>query len=172
VLHVSIETKTQTSNRRKALTSRFVSLVAALGISALGMACSESSTDPGPTLTPNPTTPSSLITLESPLGGQSYKLGQVMQIKWKAKADPVDKVDAVDILYSVDNGVSWGWLNESSIFDTSAVWGNYPWKVDSVLIDGKNTSPVSATVKIKVEQYSTSDPDKIAISNTFTVTAN
>jgi hypothetical protein len=134
------------------------------------MGCSESSTEPGATGTPNPTTATSLITLDSPLGGQTYKLGQVMNIKWKAKLDPVDQVDAVDILYSVDNGASWGWLNESSIFDTSAVWGNYPWKVDSVLIDGQNTSPVSSTVKIKVEQYSTSNPNKIAISNTFSVT--
>lgn len=132
--------------------------------------CTESTTEP--TTTPNPTTATSLITLNNPTGGQSYKVGDVMNIRWTAKADPVDKVDAVDILYSKDNGANWEFLNESSVFDTSAIWGNYPWKIpDSILVDGRYVSPISATAKIKVEQYSSSDPDKIAISNTFSVSA-
>lgn len=142
------------------------------GLLVLGAmsACTESTTEP--TTTPNPTTATSLITLNNPTGGQTYKVGDVMNIRWTAKNDPVDKVDAVDILYSKDNGANWEFLNESSVFDTSAVWGNYPWKIpDSILVDGRYVSPISPTAKIKVEQYSTGDPDKIAISNTFSVSA-
>ena len=102
------------------------------------------------------------ITLTSPLGGESFKVGDTLWIKWTVKDDP-DPVDAVDPMYSPDNGQSWKTLSQS-IGPTYRNWGNFGWKIPDSLVIGATTHKLAGNTKglIRVEQYSTQEEDKRA----------
>lgn len=113
------------------------------------------------------------IRLTNPLGGESFKVGDTLPITWTIKDDPGDPIDAVDVFLSPDSGKTWGFLRASSIPPESVLWERFPWVVmDSIYILGKKTNLVgNPGVCIRVEQYSTSDPDHRFQSGMISISA-
>jgi hypothetical protein len=149
------------------LKNRTVSLAAAAlcaGLAAYSMiACnSDSGTSPGS---------DGLIAITSPKSGESFKLGDSMHVKWTVK-DDANAPDAVDLQISNDSGKTWIFIRTGSIPNTSIKsWGDYAWVVNSPLPSGLTVDLVGKPVRIRVMQYTTSDPKKIATSGTIAVTA-
>lgn len=155
---------------RRANLSRHVSLpgfclVAGLLAGALA-ACSDEESPAGPSENPN-----ALITLSSPKGGETYRIGDTVWVEWTVK-DVANPVDAVDPMLSADSGKNWVNLKSASIAVGTLSWGRWGWKVpDSVRSSTGYIRLAGRSVKLKVEQYSTSDSLKMAHSGFFTLTA-
>lgn len=113
-----------------------------------------------------------LITLTSPSCGESFKVGSTMNVRWTVKDDP-DAPDAVDVMLSVDNGSSWGYLRSGSISIGTPNWSDYPWVVkDSLLVSGVKVGLVGKKALVRVMQYSATDPKKIStMIDPITITA-
>ena len=162
----------QSIRTRSSKNKRRASLAAALfaGLAAFSFTACDSTDSPGGCTTTND--PSALITLTSPACGTSYKVGSTMHVKWTVKDDP-NAPDAVDVLLSVDNGVSWGFLAGGSIPNTSASWGDYPWVVkDSLLVSGAKVGLAGKKALVRVEQYTTNIPNKRStLVDPITITA-
>jgi hypothetical protein len=109
--------------------------------------------------TDSPPASTGLITLTSPKGGETFKVGETVHIKWTVKVD--DKApNAVDPQVSLDTGKTWLNLRQS-IPDNSAMWGDFPWLVDSVKHTSLQKIPLAGKkVLLRVEQYSTSLPEQ------------
>jgi hypothetical protein len=137
----------------------------ALAVLALG-ACDDSGS-------PTESASTARIVFKSPAAGQKYKVGQVLHVTWTTKDDPSDPFNGVQISLSPDGGKNWGALNTSSIAPGSAQWEKFDWTItDSVYIQTKDSSIALAgktECRIKVEQYSTSDPDKKVSSANFAI---
>lgn len=126
----------------------------------------------------DPTGPASdaKIFLSTPKGGESFKVGDSLRVKWTVKEDPSDPVDNVDVLLSPDDGMTWAFLRGSagSIKTDSPFWGNYTWKIKDTLTVGTVKHPLAGNAKcrVRVMQYSTSDSKEIATTaSAFTITA-
>jgi hypothetical protein len=100
------------------------------------------------------------IRLASPLGGESFRVGDTLRIAWSTKYDPEFPVDAVDVKMSADSGKTWAYLRPGSILPESRYWGLFPWVVaDSISVLGKKAGIVgNPGVCVRVEQYTTTDP--------------
>jgi len=112
------------------------------------------------------------IALLYPLGGESFKVGQTVQIKWAVKGNLVNNVD---VELSPNDGMIWTTMNQTGSIDpTDSNWGNYSWIVTDSLEQEAGQGNVelvnNSKCRIRVRQYSTGDPNKIAITEkTFTV---
>lgn len=106
------------------------------------------------------------ITLTKPVGGETYKVGDSLKVTWTIKDDPSDPIDAVDVLLSPDDGMTWGYLRSGSITPLSASWQNFAWKIKDTLV--VNTVKVAlagnAKCRVRVMQYSTADSKEISTS--------
>jgi hypothetical protein len=153
------------SNRSKSSASLPLALAAALfAFSACDK--SDSGTDPVPT--------TKLINVSSPATGSAWKVGDSLAVKWTVKTNPNDPskaVDAVDISISPDAGANWKILNPGSIPLESAKWGNYKWLIpDSLSFSSLGKVGLKGkTCRMKVEQYSTQDPDLSFTTGDFTI---
>jgi len=116
---------------------------------------------------------SAIITISSPAAGSTLKAGvDSLAVKWTVKQDPVKVVDAADILLSVDGGKNWTILNGASIPPESPKFGNYKYSIPdslNVISLGHKVSVKSSNCQVKVMEYSTQDPDLIAVSGVFTI---
>ena len=132
-------------------------------------ACDSTESAPACTTTNNP---AALITLTAPSCGTSFKVGSTMNVQWTVK-DTIDAPDAVDVMLSVDNGSSWGYLRSGSISNTTPIWGDFPWVVkDSLLVSGVKVNLVGKKALVRVMQYSATDPKKIStLVDPITITA-
>lgn len=103
------------------------------------------------------------VSLVSPKGGETYAVGDTLWVRWTVKDDP-DPVDAVDVMLSPDDGKSWGFLRSGSIGTASPSWGKFGWAIKDTIQIGavKHALAGNASVRIRVMQYSTDDPEKIA----------
>lgn len=113
-----------------------------------------------------------IITISSPAAGSTWKVGDSLAVKWAVKQDPIKVVDAADILLSTDAGKNWTILNSASIPPESPKFGNYKWPIPdsiNVISLGHKVSLKSAQCQVKVMEYSTQDPDLIAVSGVFTI---
>lgn len=111
------------------------------------------------------------ILLTSPKGGESFKIGDTLRVKWKLCNSGTAEIDAVDPMISPDNGTTWCYMKVNSIPAGSPSFGNYAWKIpDSVELQGKRF-PLkdNANCRVKVEQYSTSDDRQRSIGGAFTI---
>lgn len=120
--------------------------------------------------------PEPLITLLSPRGGESYKVGGTLPVKWKVKANPADTeaIESVDMQMSVDNGATWGFLQVSSVSDKSPAWGNFNWTIPESLLVSNVKVPLAGKTqcRLRVRDYGTKDTTKISTSpGTFAITA-
>jgi hypothetical protein len=130
-----------------------------------------SSDDPaGPAVDSN-----ALVVLTNPQGGETFKVGQTVQIKWTTPKEDVDfPVDAVDIEFSWNNGQYWKALNLASITKQDAEWGNYPWTIPATISYSGLPVTLAGTTQglLRVRQYSTSDSvQRSTLKNTFSITA-
>jgi hypothetical protein len=155
-------------NARKALAPLSIAAFILFSASHL-IGCSESTSEPT-------TDPNALITLTDPKGGETFKVGQTIYVKWTTKVDAPDPVDNVDVMFSAD-GVNFGYALANSIEMASPKWGNAAWTIPESLtvtvgVNQVKVSTVSATAKIRVRHYSTSDAMKISTSAALTITRN
>jgi len=151
----------QLSPRSPSRAPKLLILAAALGALA---ACDSSTDSPSST---------GIITVSSPKAGASYKAGDSLTVSWTVKQDPNKVVDAADIFFSPDAGQNWKILNGGSIPPASAKWGNFKWLIpDSLFITSLNKYVVLkglTTCQIRVEEYSTQDPDLKTVTGNFTI---
>jgi len=114
-----------------------------------------------------------IITISSPAAGSSWNVGDQLAVKWTVKQDPVKVVDAADILLSADGGANWTILNPGSLPPESPKFGNYTWPIPdslNVIALGHKVSLKGAKkCRIKVQQYSTQDPDLMATTGDFSI---
>lgn len=86
------------------------------------------------------------LLLKSPVGGESYSLGQELTISWNA--DTLF-VSTIDLLISDDGGKSWEQINTSGSIDIK-VHSNFIWTIDDK--GGKLTFP-SNECRVKIKDY-------------------
>ena len=151
------------------ISKRSISLTAAalsLGLAAFAFTgCGEEATAPAST---------GLITLTSPMGGETYKVGDTLRVTWSVTND-LEAPDAVDVKVSADGGTTWGWISRKSIpkDETPTTWPSLKWAVtESTLIAGVNVGLVGKDVLVRVLQYAKTDPKLISdIAKPIRITA-
>lgn len=140
------------------ISKRSVSFAAALSLGLAAFAftgCGDEATAPAST---------GFITLTSPKGGETYKVGDTLRVTWSV-TDDLDAPDAVDVKISADGGTSWGWINRKSISkeDVPTTWPSFKWAVtESTLIAGVQVGLIGKDVLVRVLQYSATDPKLIS----------
>lgn len=96
------------------------------------------------------------IKLQSPVGGEQWRVGTVQTIHWSTIL-----IDDIVPYYSTDKGATWNKI-ENFIYkeDDPDSWGQYPWTV-----------PDEASDKclVRIEEYN--NPNMFAVSETFTILA-
>jgi hypothetical protein len=114
---------------------------------------------------------STQILLTAPKGGETFHVGDSLRVKWKLCNAGPNEINAVDLLLSPDSGGTWCYMRVNSMPLGDAHFGDYAWKIpDSIGLQGewfqlKN----NARCRIRVEQYSTSDPKQRSTSGIFTI---
>ena len=145
---------------------RFAPAAAAVLAGLLCLRCSEPETDG--TACPDDSTQ---ILLISPKGGESFRIGDTLRVKWKLCNAGLTEINAVDPFLSPDDGKTWCFMKVNSIPVGDPSFGNYAWKIpDSVALQGQGFSlKNNSKCRIRVEQYSTSDDKQRSIGSTFTI---
>lgn len=113
-----------------------------------------------------------LITLTSPQGGEKFKVGQVVPIKWTVKADPNDPMDEVDPMLSSDAGATWIFLRSGSIQIGSPSYGNFAWTIPDTVEDASGKyATAGKSWMLRVQSYNDSEnPKKRSTTKTpFTI---
>lgn len=103
------------------------------------------------------------IELVSPVGGETYKVGETMKITWRFNAD---NFSGILPQISPDNGNSWKELSTASVeLGAKGVkCATYEWKVDTTALAGKSSND---QVLIRVRDYN--DNTLRSTSKTLTV---
>ena len=119
-------------------------------------------------------TDNSEIVLLSPKGGETFHVGDSLKVTWKVQGLGLTNITAVDVELSPDNGKTWGiYLNSfSSISPNSPQWENFSWKITNTFDKGGTIINLAndSQCLLRVEQYSTSDPNQISVTKTqFTI---
>lgn len=111
------------------------------------------------------------ILLTSPKGGESFKVGDTLRVKWKLCNTGPAEITAVDPMISPDSGTTWCFMKQNSIPAGVPGFGDYAWKIpDSVQLQGEWFQlKGNSKCRIKVEQYSTSDEKQRSIGGLFTI---
>lgn len=151
------------------ISKRSIPLTAAalsLGLAAFAFTgCGDEATAPAST---------GFITLTSPKGGETYKIGDTLRVTWSVTNDP-EAPDAVDVKISADGGTTWGWITRKSIpkeSPTATTWPSFKWAVtESTLIAGVNVGLAGKDVLVRAEQYTPNDPKKISPPKSIHITA-
>lgn len=107
------------------------------------------------------------IQLTYPRGGETFKEGDSLYITWKVAAGDLGEFTSVQPRISLDDGASWVDLRPTgSISTSSANWGRWGWKIDSVIVSGaKKAVAPNSMVRFRVMEYSTQKPELIATSS-------
>ncbi|MDB5051049.1 MAG: hypothetical protein JWO30_4120 [Fibrobacteres bacterium] len=145
----------QFPSSKKNRTFHFAALALAAALASFAFAaCNKSTTEPLPDA-------DKWIALTKPLGGETYKVGESLNVKWTIKENPNGNVDAVDVLISPDSGKTWVFLNANgSIHPNTPSWENFSWKItDSLYVPTLDDSIALSNTHclVRVEQYSTAD---------------
>jgi len=114
---------------------------------------------------------STQILLTFPKGGESFRIGDTLRVKWKLCNEGVTQINAVDPLISPDSGKTWCFMKQNSIPSGDPGFGNYAWKIpDSVELQGQRFSlKNNAKCRVKVEQYTPLSDYQRSIGNIFTI---
>ncbi|HKP96044.1 MAG TPA: hypothetical protein VJ385_09835 [Fibrobacteria bacterium] len=119
-----------------------VALLFAGALAALALAACDKAETTSPAADPN-----AKITLTKPVGGETFRFGDSLRIRWTVKDDPAGPIQAVDVLLSPDSGKTWVHLPygpaglKGSIKPDSPYWNNFSWKVtDSLYVPEKDAS--------------------------------
>lgn len=130
-------------------------------------ACGSDST--GPTVDPD-----AHIVLLAPSGGERFKVGQAIRVRWKTQGKGDEEVTAANIFLSPDSGQTWIGLLKGSIGREDPLWGDYAWTVPPALVNLGVTWDFARNdrVLLKVMQYATGDAKKTAVTpKAFSISA-
>jgi hypothetical protein len=98
----------------------------------------------------------SIVTLLSPLGGQTFSVGQAMQIRFCTDTFSVQQL-LIDL--SVNNGRTWNVTTSGygiTMKDFGASWGTYTWTIpDSIDLSGGRLSTISDQCRLRIRPYET-----------------
>lgn len=121
---------------------------ALIGASILWNGCE--STEP----TPADPKDNVLINIQSPRGGDVFKVGDTLTVKWTIKTETTDPIQAVDILISPDS-VNWAYLRNSSFYPADPGFGTYKWKIKDTVSDVGVKYALAGSKKchIRIEDY-------------------
>ncbi len=116
----------------------------------------------------NPLPAESAPLLLNPTGGESYSIGDTLEIRWATRDSTV--FNDCDIRFSLDNGVNWTTLTRTESIDiTDTRWGAFRWGIPSKVLFGQlSVGVVSENCRIGIEQYGNSTVSDI--SGTFSIT--
>lgn len=145
------------------LRTKPLAVLAALAAACLFAACNESATEPKAT---------GRITFTSPAKGAALKVGDSLRVRWITKDDADDPFTSVQILLSNDDGKTFYQLINKSVKPGAPEWEKVAWLItDSLEYKTGSKIKVSgcAACRVKVMEYSTADPEKIAVSEAFSV---
>jgi hypothetical protein len=111
------------------------------------------------------------ILLTYPKGGETFRIGDSLRVKWKLCNAGLTEINAVDPMLSPDSGKTWCFLQQSSIPVGDRSFGNYAWKIpDSIGLQGRWFSlKNNSKCRIKVEQYTPLSDSQVSIGNIFTI---
>lgn len=121
-----------------------------------------------------PVDPDAQIVILSPEGGESYRVGQVVPIRWKTRGKGDQEVNAVSLELSPDDGAGWIFLVNRAIGIDDEAWGDYAWTVpDKVARQGREYALAgNGTLRIRIRQYNSGNPDQTAVlAEPFSVSA-
>jgi len=92
------------------------------------------------------------FTILSPNGGEIYKIGQEITIRWKASQTA--GITGADLHISPNNGKNWYPINTvGSFFIEDSLWGTYAWTIPTEI---SGASLISTTALIKIVEYNES----------------
>jgi hypothetical protein len=114
------------------------------------------------------------IVLLTPKGGEKFHVGDSLKVTWKLQGNGANDINAVDVELSPDNGKTWGiFISQSAILTGTAQWENFSYKIPSSYdYLGIKTFIMAndSQCLVRVEQYSTNDPNLISTTKTpFTI---
>ena len=111
------------------------------------------------------------ILLTAPKGGETFKVGDSLRVKWKLCNAGASEINAVDLLLSPDSGSTWCYMRVNSMPVGDALFGDFAWKIpDSIGLQGEWFKlKDNARCRIRVEQYSTADEKQRSTSGAFTI---
>jgi hypothetical protein len=111
------------------------------------------------------------IAVLAPAGGETYKPGDSLTVRWKLQGIGLEEVNSVNIEISPDSGKTWVTLLTGSIPKEDPHFGTFKWKILPMYKGGDYTA--NRKVRIRVMQYGSGNPDQIAVSNnTFSIIAD
>ncbi len=120
-----------------------------------------------------PTNPDAEIIIQNPLGGETFKVGDSLHIKWKTVGKGVDEISSVTVDLSPDSGKTWISLKSNgSVGTQDANWGNFGWLIPSEKSYLTKTFPLTTGNNfIRIQGYNQgSDKNKTAIlARPFTI---
>ncbi len=112
-----------------------------------------------------------LINIQSPKGGDVFKVGDTLTVKWTIKSVE-NGIQAVDLLISPD-GENWIYMKSGgSFYPADPGFGTYKWKIkDTVSSIGVKYALVNCKkCQIRIEDYShPTDPLKNRTTPVFTI---
>lgn len=112
-----------------------------------------------------PSFPEKYIVLTNPKGGETYKVGQKIEVKWKLQGTGRDAINNVDIDLSNDSGKTWAPISGGSIPDTDPRFGNFPWTIpDTLSRSGLRVDLKGKDCLMRVQQYSTAIDSQLFVS--------
>jgi hypothetical protein len=116
--------------------------------------------------------PKADITLIYPVGGETFHVGETINIKWSVKEGLVSPITSVDLMISNDDGITWKnfKIGVGSIPDDAPSWGNFPLLIRATTDGSPAMNVVSAKCRFRVQSYTQPDR-KATTASTFTILA-
>jgi hypothetical protein len=102
------------------------------------------------------------LTLVAPAGGETFSIGQTVEIKW----DYTVTLAGINIYVSLNGGIDWALVNDSVLAAEDKI---FRWKIPST-IDGKSAKTSDALIRI--EDYQDFDKYKDVLDKAFSITDN
>jgi len=87
------------------------------------------------------------VTLISPVGGESFRVGDVMTVRWTA----VNNINAIVVQVRPNDASGWYKIVQSYVLRTDGNWGAYQWTVTPTI--GDNVPLVSSQARVRVYNY-------------------
>lgn len=103
------------------------------------------------------------IQLESPNGGEVFRVGDTITVRWSTRTP---ELQLVDISFSANDGESWTILNQDeSIEIGSPEWSNYSWVIPATI--GGQDIGGSSTCLVRVGEYEAITAEYIDVSDSY-----
>jgi hypothetical protein len=119
--------------------------------------------------------PDAQIIITSPVGGETFYIGDSLRVKWTLQGKGFEEVNSVNILISPDSGKTWvGMITKSLGSEGDDRWGDFGWYIPQTLLNLGVAYELKDNSKllIKVMQYTPANVNQIAVTKKpFTIKA-